>query len=48
MTSATPLTQIYFLFGEPRIQISARKPTILTEVFRDFPQSLQANARIVP
>jgi hypothetical protein len=35
-----------FHFG-PRVQISAQRPAILTEVFRDFPQSLQANSRIV-
>jgi hypothetical protein len=30
-----------------RIQISARRPAILTEVFRSFFQSLEANAGIV-
>jgi hypothetical protein len=34
--------------GGPRFQISARRPAIFIEVFHDFPQSLQANAGIVP
>jgi hypothetical protein len=33
--------------GVPRFKISARRPALLTDVFRDFPQSLQANAMIV-
>jgi hypothetical protein len=37
-----------FVFGRSRIQISARRPAILIEGFRGFPQSLQANAVIVP
>jgi hypothetical protein len=32
------------VFRRFRPQISARRPAILSEVFRDFPQSLQANA----
>jgi hypothetical protein len=31
-----------------RVQISAWRPAILTEGFRGFPQSHQANAGIVP
>jgi hypothetical protein len=37
-----------FVFERSRIQITTRRPAILTEVFRGVPQSLQANARIVP
>jgi hypothetical protein len=37
-----------FVFGKPRVQISAQRSAILTEVFRGFPQSFQANAGIVP
>jgi hypothetical protein len=32
-----------FDFGIPRIKILARRPAITTEVFRGFPQYLQAN-----
>jgi hypothetical protein len=32
----------------PEFKSQPRRPAILTEVFRGFPQSLQANARIVP
>jgi hypothetical protein len=35
------------IFRRPQVQISARRQAILTEGFRDFPQSLQANAMIV-
>jgi hypothetical protein len=53
-------TQIYYTndyrSGQPterrgwvaRVQISARRPTILSKVFRSFPQSLQTKAGIVP
>jgi hypothetical protein len=37
-----------FVFGRFRFQIPARRPAILTERFRGFPQSLQENAEIVP
>jgi hypothetical protein len=37
-----------FVFGRSRIQISARRPAILAEDFRGSPQSLQANAGMVP
>jgi hypothetical protein len=30
------------------VQIPAQKPAILTEDFHGFPQSLQANAGIIP
>jgi hypothetical protein len=30
------------------MQISVPRPDLLKEVFGDFPQSLQANARIIP
>jgi hypothetical protein len=33
-----------FVFGSSQFQISARRPVILSEVFRDFPQYLQSNA----
>jgi hypothetical protein len=36
-----------FVFGRSHVKISARRPPILTEVFRVFPQSLQANAGTV-
>jgi hypothetical protein len=36
-----------FVFGRSGVHISARKPDILTEYFRRFPQYLQANAGIV-
>jgi hypothetical protein len=36
------------VFGRAWDQISARRPAILTEVFRGFPQSLQANSEIAP
>jgi hypothetical protein len=36
------------LLGRFRVQISARRSAILAEAFRDFPQSLQVNAGIVP
>jgi hypothetical protein len=34
--------------GRTRVQISTRRPAILTELFRDCPQSLHANAGIAP
>jgi hypothetical protein len=37
-----------FVFGRSRVQISARRPVILIEVFRSFPQSLQTNEGIAP
>jgi hypothetical protein len=37
-----------FVFGRSRVQISAQIPATLTEIFRDFIQSLQMNADIVP
>jgi hypothetical protein len=37
-----------FVLGRSRVQISARRLAILTKVFHDFPQSLQANAGTVP
>jgi hypothetical protein len=36
-----------FVFGRSRVQISARRPAILIEIFRAFPQYLQANSGIV-
>jgi hypothetical protein len=36
------------LFMKTWVQILAQRLAILTEVFRDFPQSLQANAEIIP
>jgi hypothetical protein len=33
---------------EVLVEISACRPAVLAEDFRGFPQSLQANARIVP
>jgi hypothetical protein len=33
--------------GRPRAQTSARRPAILTKVFRDFPQSVEANSILV-
>jgi hypothetical protein len=38
------LTAIFFVFGRSRVQISARRPDILTEVFHGLSQSLQANS----
>jgi hypothetical protein len=35
------------VFGRSRVQISAWRPDILTEAFRSFLQSLQANAGII-
>jgi hypothetical protein len=35
-----------FIFGRSRVQISARTPSVLTEAFSGFPQSLQANGEI--
>jgi hypothetical protein len=37
-----------FVFGTSQVQISSRRPKIVTEIFSDFSQSLQANAAIVP
>jgi hypothetical protein len=37
-----------FVFGKSQFQISAWRPSILTDAFRGFPQSLQANSEIVP
>jgi hypothetical protein len=37
-----------FLIGRSRVWISVETPNILTEVLRGFPQSLKANAGIVP
>jgi hypothetical protein len=37
-----------FVFGRSWVQISVRKPAVVTEVFRGFPQSLQVNVEIVP
>jgi hypothetical protein len=34
--------------GGPRFDPRRRQPAILTEVFRGFPPSLQANAGVVP
>jgi hypothetical protein len=34
--------------GGPGFKSRHRRPAILTEGFRDFPQSLKANAGIVP
>jgi hypothetical protein len=34
--------------GGPVVQISVRRPVMLTEVSRGLPQSLQANTGIVP
>jgi hypothetical protein len=34
--------------GGPGFKSRARRPTILTEVFRSFTRSFQANAGIVP
>jgi hypothetical protein len=54
--AANPRIEGYFIFLSQddksivvrrEFQISARRPTILTEVFRGFPQTLQPNARIV-
>jgi hypothetical protein len=36
------------VFGKSRVQISAWKPVILTEIFNGLPQSLKANAGIKP
>jgi hypothetical protein len=37
-----------FVFRRSRFQISTRIPAILTDVFSGFPESLQANAGVVP
>jgi hypothetical protein len=37
-----------FAFGRFRVQISTPIPAFLNEIFRGFPQQLQANAGIVP
>jgi hypothetical protein len=37
-----------FVCAKPWIQILARRPATLTEVFRRFPQSLHTNSGIVP
>jgi hypothetical protein len=37
-----------FIYGTSRVQISARRPVIPTEVLYVFSQYLQANERIVP
>jgi hypothetical protein len=39
---------LLILFGRYMIQISARRPAILTYFFRGFPQSLHANEGTVP
>jgi hypothetical protein len=39
---------ILLRIGGSGVQISVRKPAILIEFFCGFPQSLQANDRIVP
>jgi hypothetical protein len=36
------------LYGRHRVQISAQKPDILTQVFRGFSQPIKANAGMVP
>jgi hypothetical protein len=36
-----------FAFGRLQVQFSTRRPAILTQIFRVFPLSLQANAGIV-
>jgi hypothetical protein len=38
----------WFVFGKSRVQISARRPAILSWVFSSFSSSFQANAGIVP
>jgi hypothetical protein len=35
-------------YSEVSVQISARRPAILTEVIRGFPPSLKANSGIAP
>jgi hypothetical protein len=37
-----------FVYGRARTKISARRPTVLTEIFLVFSQSLQANYGVVP
>jgi hypothetical protein len=39
---------LLLLVQEVRVQVSIRRPAILTEFFRSFPLSLQASAGIVP
>jgi hypothetical protein len=36
-----------FVFGRSQVQIQARGPAFLTEVFRGFSESLETNAGIV-
>jgi hypothetical protein len=40
--------RLQFKFGKSQVQISARIPAILIEVFRGFLQSYQINTGIVP
>jgi hypothetical protein len=44
----TPEEKPNVVFGRSWVKISAWRPAIPTEGLRDFPQSLQANARIAP
>jgi hypothetical protein len=37
-----------FIFGRSQVQMLARRPAVMTEVFHGFPQSLQADAGIAP
>jgi hypothetical protein len=39
---------VVFVFWRSQVQISAQKPTVLTEGLRGFSQSIQANPEIVP
>jgi hypothetical protein len=38
---------LLLLFGRSRIQISAQRPAILTDIFHDFPHSLRENVGII-
>jgi hypothetical protein len=46
--SLSETTHRCFVFRRPWVQILASRLSILTEFFMVFPQSLHANARIIP
>jgi hypothetical protein len=40
---AVEIVTVFFVFGSSQVQNSVRRPVILTDIPRGFPQSVQAN-----
>jgi hypothetical protein len=47
-TAAVEWLALVLCIRSPRVRISARRAVVLTELFCVYPQSLQANAGLVP